>query len=334
MRIKLLTTNEYFKRFYFQESGTGCGIEIESHSGENYFWVQIFLPLDFFDLDNIKGLHLHPLLPDSIQIKFELIGVGSIVGTEAFIFKPWVVNLDNPNLFQFFEDFQLFIPSILFYNLLERLIFIEQFDIDDFEYIRVLKDISSKTFQKFGLDRRNVPKIIKSEKLVIEKLEEIDKVEISKFYTDNWLSIEPHLEIKYFRPSINTWFRIKSEELPTDFFELRKTSNSKTVGFLRLYNKNSSFTGGVSIEYIIDKAYRKKGYATQALLALINHMKTYSYAFALEAEVKMENEFSKKVLKRLGFSEVTQLNDSDDNFYLSLLENLKQIEGEFKIREI
>ena len=336
MQPRLLTTNEYFKGFYFQEPGTGCGIETESHSGENYFWVQVFLPVEFFNVENRELFNNDPYLgyalsniPDQIQVKFELFGIGSIGDTEAFVFKPWVVNIDNPILFPFFEDFHLFIPSVLFYNLIGRLLFFEEINQTDFVYIRILQDIPSDTFQKYGVDRIEVPRTIHSENLLIEKMDDFDQVEIAKFYADNWEKITNELESKYFRPHLNTWFRIKAEESESDFFGLRQKSKILTIGFLRLYNKNNSFTGGTSIEFIIEKAYRNKGYATQASLALINFMKAHSYAFSLGAEVKDDNVFSKRVMNTLGFSEVNPGHFSDDNFYLSLIESLKVIEDMF-----
>jgi len=335
MQPKLLTIKDYFERFNFQEYGTGCGIETEPESAENYLWAQTFLPKDFFNLDH-PSLIFNPFLrhqiediPDQVQVKFELFGIGSIGNVEAFVFKPWVVNVDNPMLFQLLEDFHLFVPNILFYNLIERLIFLEQIDPNVFKHIRILQDIPSNTFQRFGLDRSNVTKVIKSGKLEISRIDEVDKSEISKFYSDNWEGITPQLENKYFRPLLNTWFRITSEELNSQLFGLKQSTVKKTVGFLRLYNTNSSFTGGTSLEYIIEKAYRKKGYATQASLALIDYLKNHSYAISLGAEVNDNNEFSKKVLKRLGFSESKTGAFNSDNFGLSLFDKLKHMEENF-----
>jgi hypothetical protein len=111
MQPKLLTIKEYFDHFNFQENGTGCGIEQEPESRENYFWAQTFLPKDFFNLDHPSGMfnlmlrHQIKYIPEQIQVKFELFGIGNIDDAEAFIFKPWVVNVDNPMHFQLLEDF-------------------------------------------------------------------------------------------------------------------------------------------------------------------------------------------------------------------------------------
>ncbi len=340
MQPKLLTIKDYFDRFNFQEYGTGCGIETEPESRENYLWAQTFLPKDFFNLDH-PSLIFNPFLrhqiediPDQVQVKFELFGIGSLDDVEAFIFKPWVVNVDNPMLFQLLENFHLFVPSTLFFNLIERLIFLEQLDPNVFRHIRILQDIPTNTFQRFGLDRPNVPKLFNSGKLEISRIDEVNKSEISKFYADNWEGITPQLENKYFRPLLNTWFRVTSEEVNSQLFGLKQSTVKKTVGFLRLYNTNSSFTGGTSLEYIIDKAYRKKGYATQASLALIDYLKKYSYAISLGAEVNDNNEYSKKVLKRLGFTESKSGPFNSDNYGLSLFENLKQLEEKFDTGDI
>lgn len=340
MQPKLLTIKDYFELFSFQRPGTGCGIETEPESGENYLFVETSIAQDFFNLDQ-PSLILNPFLrlqiqnlPDQVEVKFELFGIGSINNIEAFIFKPWVLNVDNPMLFQLLENFHLFVPSTLFYNLVERQIFLEQLNPNVFRHIRILQDIPTNTFQRFGLDRPNVPKLFKTGKLEISRIDEVNKSEISKFYADNWEGIAPQLETKYFRPLLNTWFRVTSEEVNSQFFGLKQSTVKKTVGFLRLYNTNSSFTGGTSLEYIIDKAYRKKGYATQASLALIDYLKKYSYAISLGAEVNDNNEYSKKVLKRLGFTESKSGPFNSDNYGLSLFGNLKHLEEKFDTGDI
>lgn len=335
MLPKLLKIREYFDRFNFQENGTGCGIETEPVSRENYFFAQTFLPKDYFNIDH-PSLIFNPFLrhqiediPDQVQVKFELFGIGSVGNIEAFIFKPWVVNVDNPMLFQLLENFHLFVPNTLFYNLIERLIFLEQLDPNVFRHIRILQDIPNNTFQRFGLDRPNVPKLFKTGKLEISRIDEVNKSEISKFYENNWEGITPQLENKYFRPLLNTWFRVTTEEVNNELFGIKQSTVKKTVVFFRLYNTNSSFTGGMSLEYIIDKAYRNKGYATQVSLALIDYLKKYSYAISLGAEVNDNNEYSKKVLKRLGFTESKSSPFNRDNYGLSLLDNLKLLEEKY-----
>jgi RimJ/RimL family protein N-acetyltransferase len=332
MQPKLLTIKEYFDIFSFHQPRSGCGIGTESESRENYLFAETSIPKDFINLD-LPSLISNPLLkyqiesiPNQIEFKFELFGIGSISNVEAFVFKPWVLNVRNPMVFQYLENFLLFVPNTLFYNLIERLIFLEQLNPNVFRHIRVLQDIPANTFQRFGLDRPCIPKLIKSGKLEITRIDEVNKSEILKFYEYNWKAITPQLENKYFRPLLNTWFRVTSEEVTSQLFGLKKTTVKKTVGFLRLYNSNSSFTGGTSLEYIIDKAYRKKGYATQASLALIDYLKKYSYAISLGAEVSEKNEYSKKVLKRLGFTESKSGPFNSDNYVLTLFDNLKQLE--------
>lgn len=170
----------------------------------------------------------------------------------------------------------------------------------------------------FGLDKRNVERTFESPNLTLSRIENPDKNEILEFYRQHWESITEALEHKYFRPLLNTWFRVTLK------------SQDKTIGFVRLYNTNSSFTGGTSIEYIIDKSYRNKGYATESSLSVINHLRKYSYAISLGGEVNDNNQYSIGVLKNVGFSESKSSTPfENDNFRLSLLDTVQTIEAAF-----
>ena len=335
MNNRLLTRKEYFNYFNFHENGTGCGIEQELESGEYYLFAQVFLPQEYFIANN-TDLKFNPFLrnqlefaADKIQVKFELFGIGNVDDCEAFVFKPWVVNVENPILFQLLEDFHLFIPSTLFYNLITRLIFIDQLNQDDFKSIRVLQDISLDTFQLFGLNRVNIPKVITMEEIEITRINEVEKEEISKFYKVNCYEITTKLEKKYFDSLLNCWYRVTVEEELTRWFGLKKSIFTKTIGFLRLYKSINSFTGGISLEYVIDKNSRNKGYAKRAALSLINYCKKYSFALSIGAEITEDNEISRKVIKNLGFTELKSSSQQDDNFVLNLTEHLDNIENKF-----
>lgn len=325
MQARILTADDYFKYFNFNEPNTACGIEQEAESGENYFSAQIYLPKIFFDLDNL-AITFNPLfrmqmgsLPDKILLKIELFAIGSIGEKEAFVFKPWIIGIDNPILYNALENFHLFVPSTIFYNLLERLIFLEQLNQQQFEFIRILQDIPSVTFQRFGLDRLEVNRAIASKNLQISRIDEPNTNEITKFYDDNWQGLTSALQSKYFRPLLNTWFKVKLN------------TGGHTIGYIRLYNNNNSFTGGTSIEYIIEKSYRKNGYATESASALINFLRHNSYIMHLGGEVNDNNEYSIKVLRKLGFENINNNGQfSNDNFHLSLLGGLRQMEGQYK----
>lgn len=324
MQPRLLTADNYFRNFNFQENETGAGIEQEPESGEHYLFAQTFLPKTFFNLDHPSLLfnpfikHQLDTLPDRILVKFELFGIGSIGKQDAFIFKPWVIDIDNPMLFNYLESFHLFFPNTLFFNFIERLVFMEQLNQESFRHIRVLQDLPSNALNRFGLDKHNVKRTLETSNLIISRIENPDKAEISNFYKQHWEGITPELEHKYFRPLLNTWFRVNLK------------SQSKTVGFVRLYNTNSSFTGGTSLEYIIDTAYRKKGYATESSMAVIDMLRKHSYAISLGGEVNDNNKFSIRVLKKLGFEEVKSSGPFNrDNYYLSLLDTVKNLETAF-----
>lgn len=332
MHPKLLTKKDYFQYFNTYKSGTVCGIEREPGSGENYFYVQTFLPKNFF-ITELQKNYFNPffgniidVIPDHIQVKFELFGIGEVDGLEAFIFKPWVVNINDPNIYNILENFNLFFPSTLFYHLISGQIFIENLDPKIFNYIRVLQDISENTFDRFGLNRETVPKELKVENFEIKKIVNIDSTEISAFYEENWLTISPKLATKYFDPTLNSWFRIIADVESRKFFGLTRLINKKTIGFLRIYNTANSFNGGGSIEYIIEKDQRNLGYASKSVHALIEYIKKYSFAIFIGAEVNDDNHKSKAILKKFGFKETTTDGISDDNYELSIINNLDELE--------
>ncbi len=328
MQSKILTTENYLKIFNFQERDTCCGVEQDRASGENYLYAQVFLPKIFFNLNAFllrsKGYSPSQVanmfqIPDKILVKFELFGIGAIGENEAYIFKPWIVGIDDPAIYTYLENFHLFIPSTLFYHLIEQLIFNEQLNQDLFKNIRVLQDIPLNTFQRFGLNRENVPRSFESSNLKISRIDNPDKKEISEFYRQHWTAITDTIEHKYFRPHLNTWFKVALK------------SHTETIGFIRLYNSNSTFTGGTSLEYVIDQSYRNKRYATEASLSVIDNLKKYSYAISVDAEVDEKNEYSIKVLNKLGFLERKSSNPLHKaNFHLPLFDTLNNIESGFE----
>lgn len=177
-------------------------------------------------------------------------------------------------------------------------------------------------------------KVIRTKNLAISRLSEVDKSEILKFYAENWGSITPELEYRYFRPLLNSWFRITSKNSSNDDFEHNQSAVKRTIGFLRLYNSNSIFTGGTSLEYVIGKAYRRRGYATQALLAFIDYLRRSAHFLSIGAEVDDNNEFSKKLLKGLGFIECESDPFMRHNYVLSLHADLELLEERFKTGDI
>ena len=138
-------------------------------------------------------------IPDEIHVKFELFGIGSIGNRKAFVFKPWIINIDNPNIYNNLEKLHLFIPDYLFYNLIERLIFIEQFNWDQLNNLRVLEDISETEFEQFGLNKPTVPEFFMTERLRITKISNFDTNEIKKFYQKNGYPILVNNSFNFFK---------------------------------------------------------------------------------------------------------------------------------------
>jgi RimJ/RimL family protein N-acetyltransferase len=315
MKPKKLSYKDYLKYFQFNRHETGCGVETERESWENFLWLQTFLPKNYFELNSFDFISntFMPVdsIPDEIHVKFELFGIGSIGNRKAFVFKPWIINIDNPNIYNNLEKLHLFIPDYLFYNLIERLIFIEQFNWDQLNNLRVLEDISETEFEQFGLNKPTVPEFFMTERLRITKISNFDTNEIKKFYQNNWDVIESNLEHKYFRPKYNVWFKIE------------EVNSSNTIGYLRLYNSNSSFNGGSSIEYIVSKNKQGKGIATEATKGIISFLKKYSLIHNLGAEIQENNEKSINVLLKCGFVKSNSNNwVIKENYFLNIVDKI------------
>ena len=295
MTVKLLCLDDYDKYFYFNQPETGCGFEMDRDIGDNYFFIQTFLPKSFFDIipmDFIANPFVRETdVPENIHVKFELFGIGLAGKTRVFVFKPWIVNVDNLMLLTNLESSLFFIPEKIFFNLVLRLLFLEQFTLPQLHGVRVFEEIQSNDFNQFGLHRTSLPPCYETARFLLKNvvLKNAQK-DIENFYAENDCKIEPHLTNKYFRANLNKWYAINGK------------NNNTIYGYLRIYSTSSSFTGGVFVEYIVNKKVRNKGVATESLKGLLNFLEEYSFAFTVSAEVNEDNEASIRVLKKCNFS--------------------------------
>lgn len=288
-----LNYQEYREHFQFNRPDTGCGIEVENKTLDKCFCIQTYIPKSFlFNIPYNTDTFVidWDSIPQEIHIKFELFATGSIGDAKSYIFKPWLLNIENITTCRILERFHLFIPNYLFYNLINRLIFQEQHTWKQLHELRIIQDTREAEFTKFGLLRYGGSAYYETNRLRVRMTIYPNPNEIKTFYRNNWDGIEPHLEKHYFNPSFNLWFEVK------DLFTYEK------IGYIRLYNKESVFNGGTSLEYIISKPRRGYGLTTEAVLGLIEYLKTYSMSFKISAEVDEENTSSNMVLLKSGFT--------------------------------
>src|SRR5690606_26100986 len=75
---------------------------------------------------------------------------------QSFIFKPWILNIDNQFVVRDMERFHLFIPAYFFHHILDKHIFMEAFKWEDISNIRIIEEIqSSKTVDLTSLYEEN-----------------------------------------------------------------------------------------------------------------------------------------------------------------------------------
>lgn len=321
MQAKILDADEFEKYFSFDAQDVSYSVKYDTENSENYFNIQLFLPKSFFDLDcsnvYLSAHEINRNITENIFLNLELFAIGQLGTETAYIFRPWVIGIENSMIVAYLENFHLFIHGKLFHNLLERLLFIELLSKDNLYDIRILEEIPVKTFQRFGLDSTKLDIDSNSfntrSNLQISRLTGEVKEKVTEFYKKNWNELTPNLEIKYFRPLLSTWFEIKNK------------NENKIVGYIRLYNSNVNFNGGFNLEYLISKEDRNKGYATEGVIRLIEILKTFSFAMRLSAEVNDDNYFSISLLKKVGFEPKETGIFSEENYTLSITNSINDL---------
>lgn len=336
----LLPIEEYFKSINFFEKGRNAGIETDQGTGENYFFLETYLDKNLCfehdsDYNNIIDVdYLYQQTPQKIHYKLELWGIGNAGKYDAFVFKPWAMGINNQAHCRLLENFVLYIPSTFFLNFLSRLIFMNVINISKIRNTRVLEILPNEFLQNFGLDHELLNTKIISNEILIHRvsLDYVFESEIEFFYENNWDGLSETLKTKYFEPLQNVWY--KMIPLKIDEFD-RLDLDQDAIGYLRLYQDPQSFSGGFGIEYIIDKAYRNKGYAKLMVNKIIQHLKDYSYCINISAEVNEDNLYSKQLLNSLGFEQQKAINlFGNYNFSLSLIDNFIELEKQDKAKKI
>ena len=137
-------------------------------------------------------------------------------------------------------------------------------------------------------------KEIHTERLVLRKFRPCDYDDLFEFLhqlQDN--EFEGYPEITYKRTKEHLEYRIETEE----FFAVVLKETGKVIGNIYFGNRefNTKETG-----YIINKDYQRKGYALEALSAVISHAFSAG-VHRIYAECDPRNECSWKLLEKAGF---------------------------------
>jgi spore coat polysaccharide biosynthesis protein SpsF len=93
------------------------------------------------------------------------------------------------------------------------------------------------------------------------------------------------------------WFKEKLESKNTLFFIFQ--DNDLEIGFMRIEIENNTGT----VNYSIAKEFRGKGYGSKMLSLLEIELKNYPEIKSIKAFVKLDNEFSAKIFRRLNYME-------------------------------
>lgn len=148
------------------------------------------------------------------------------------------------------------------------------------------------------------------DKVVLRALEPVDltKLYVIENDTDLWVvsdTITPfskHLLKQYIAQSHRDIFDIKQLRLAVCL------KNNELIGFVDLFDFNPQHRrAGVGL--VIDKAYRGKGYAKDALLVLINYSFKTLQLHQLYCDITENNTNSLHLFKSVGFQEIGKKTD-------------------------
>jgi hypothetical protein len=201
-KSKILSYQEYINYFDVNRMDCGNGIEPDNEFRDYYLFIQTYLPKSYFNiarpsmLDSFSFMGFNEKqIPDEVLVKFELIGKGEVENTKSFIFKPWIINIENQANSNHLEKFHLYMPDYIFYSIIDKAIFMEQFNWNQLSQLRVLKDVDKNEFKKFGLTTETVEtmnfttrsneSIIETDKSLQKKIKSIKpKFSIEEKYYD------------------------------------------------------------------------------------------------------------------------------------------------------
>jgi len=103
---------------------------------------------------------------------------------------------------------------------------------------------------------------------------------------------------------------------------------NQMIGLVRFHSKpNPEYlreyaTNAVELGYRIIKDYRKKGYATEAAIAIMNWANINFGVENFIASVSPENKDSLKLISRLGFKKISEVMDDIDGLEFVFLRNI------------
>ena len=153
------------------------------------------------------------------------------------------------------------------------------------------------------------PLLIKTERLTITELRECDKGAYFELYTDKELNAlwgyDYTQDLNGREPSPDFFFDLQNELKKTENeFAFAVRLQEKMIGELVLYNPTPDYK--VEIGFRFFKEFHGKGYAVESARALIEHAQREWGAKSLKGRCFKQNEQSKALFLRLGFTQIAQ----------------------------
>jgi [ribosomal protein S5]-alanine N-acetyltransferase len=153
----------------------------------------------------------------------------------------------------------------------------------------------------------NLPEIVETERLLLQRLKYEDAEEIfyayaSKPEATKFLSWAMHKRIEDTRAFVR--YAMESWNLGLDYsYAIRLKKNNKFIGSFGMINEN----GKIQFGYVLTPSEWRNGYATEACRKMMDVLKTFPLVFRIGTFVDVDNIASINVLKKCGLIEEARL---------------------------
>lgn len=159
-----------------------------------------------------------------------------------------------------------------------------------------------ESFLAYAVSLLLLPKLVlKTERLVIRRFCMDDAAACFAFMSD-----EPGMYLDGCKPfhtmDENYWERMKLFEEREGQYVIVLQSTNEVIGTINIFTDDSRAVSSKEIGYAISPKYQRKGYAYEAILAIINLLQKDLLFDMVVAGVLPENTPSIKLLEKLGFS--------------------------------
>ncbi len=147
--------------------------------------------------------------------------------------------------------------------------------------------------------------VLESDVIVLRKVTEDDLKDLFEIYSNEdvfaFCGIIPKKNVEVVRKMVSHFKRDYMKQKRAKWGISQKTDVAKIVGVMEVFNvKRRANT--VTIGYFLNERFWNRGIATEAVRILVNYLLDEVGVERIQAEVMLQNKYSKRVLEKNGFT--------------------------------